>query len=81
MADRGTRQLNELGLPAVTQNRSGIKLKWVGASEWKIKDVTGSFGLNSSRIVQHPDGRWGLVINHDYTKIIQIPTSSAVKWK
>ncbi|PRB82632.1 hypothetical protein CQ022_17130 [Chryseobacterium culicis] len=55
--------------------------KWVGALEWKIKDVPGTSGLNSCRIVQHPDGRWGLVIDHNYTKIIQIPTSTAVKWK
>ncbi|WP_051882310.1 DUF6443 domain-containing protein [Chryseobacterium soli] len=79
LAGRGVRQLDEFGLPAITQNRSGISPKWVGALEWKIKDVPGSIGLNSSRIVQHPDGRWGLVINHDYTKIIQIPTSSVIK--
>lgn len=79
LAGRGARQLDEFGLPAITQNRSGISPKWVGALEWKIKDVPGSIGLNSSRIVQHPDGRWGLVINHDYTKIIQIPTSSVIK--
>lgn len=24
---------------------------------------------------------WGGGVDHDYTKIIQIPTSSAVKWK
>ncbi|MGE8525346.1 papain fold toxin domain-containing protein [Chryseobacterium rhizosphaerae] len=27
------------------------------------------------------DRKWGVVINHDYKKIIQIPTSSVVKWK
>jgi len=54
--------------------------KWVGGLEWKIKDVPGT-GLNGSRLIQHPTGKWGLVIDHDYTKIIQIPTSSAVKWK
>lgn len=25
--------------------------------------------------------KWGLVTGHDYKNIIQIPTSSAVKWK
>jgi len=79
LAGRGVKQLDEFGVHAVTQNRSGISPKWVGSLEWKIKDVPGSVGLNSSRIVQHPDGKWGLVIDHDYTKIINLPTSSAVK--
>ena len=75
------------GIPRMTgttqttlQNRSGVSLKWVGAKEWGIKDVPGTM-INGSRIVQHPNGKWGLVIDHDYKKIIQIPTSSAVKWK
>ncbi|WP_317126792.1 RHS repeat domain-containing protein [Chryseobacterium indologenes] len=55
-------------------------VKWAGALEWKIKDIPGST-LNGSRIIQHPDGRLGGGVDHDYTKIIQIPTSSAVKWK
>ncbi|WP_288445539.1 hypothetical protein, partial [uncultured Chryseobacterium sp.] len=79
LAGRGVKQLDEFGVQAVTQNRSGISPKWVGSLEWKIKDVPGTVGLNSSRIVQHPDGKWGLVIDHDYTKIINLPTSSAVK--
>lgn len=53
--------------------------------EWSTrvanKKCAGTVGLNSSRIVQHPDGKWGLVTNHDYEKIIQIPTSSVLKWK
>ena len=53
-------------------------VKWGGALEWKIKDIPGS-SLNGSRILQHPGGNWGLVIDHDYTKIIQIPTSSPIK--
>jgi len=44
-----------------------------------MRDIPGSVGLNSCRIVQHPNGSWGVVINHDYTKIIQIPTSSSIK--
>lgn len=53
-------------------------VKWGGALEWKIKDIQGS-SLNGSRILQHPNGNWGLVTDHDYTKIIQIPTSSPIK--
>jgi RHS repeat-associated protein len=53
-------------------------VKWGGALEWKINDIPGS-SLNGSRILQHPNGNWGLVIDHDYTKIIQIPTSSQIK--
>ncbi|MBP2619727.1 RHS repeat domain-containing protein [Chryseobacterium jejuense] len=77
LAGRGVPRLDDFGLPRTVQRNS----KWNGALEWQIKDVPGTVGLNSSRIVQHPDGKWGLVINHDYNKIIQIPTSSAVKWK
>ncbi|WPO84294.1 hypothetical protein SD427_08150 [Chryseobacterium sp. JJR-5R] len=80
LAGRGLRQLDEFGVPAITQNRSGINRKWVGALEWKINDVKGTT-LNGSRIVQHPSGRWGLVTNHDYTQILEIPISSVVKWK
>ncbi len=79
LAGRGTPIMRN-GAQAITENRSGINKNWVGASEWKITDVPGT-RLNGSRIVQHPSGKWGLVTNHDYTKIIQIPTSSAVKWK
>lgn len=60
------------------ENRSGVNPKWVGAKEWKIKDIPGTT-LNGSRILQHPNGKWGLVIDHDYKNIIQIPTSSAIK--
>ncbi|MCJ7933282.1 MAG: RHS repeat-associated core domain-containing protein [Chryseobacterium sp.] len=75
------------GIPRMTgnaqtilENRSGVSLKWVGAKEWKIADVPDT-SLNGSRILQHPSGKWGLVIDHNYKNIIQIPTSSAVKWK
>ena len=77
LAGRGIPRLDEFGIQRTIQNNS----KWGGALEWQIKDIPGTSGLNSCRIVQHPDGKWGLVINHDYNNIIQIPTSSAVKWK
>lgn len=77
LAGRGTPRLDEAGLQKTVQFNS----KWKGALEWEIKDVPGTVGLNSSRIVQHPNGTWGLVINHNYKNIIQLPTSSAVKWK
>lgn len=68
------------GRHVVTENRSGISRKWVNALEWKIKDLLGT-SINGSRILQHPNGKWGFLFNHDYTKVIEIPTSSTVKWK
>ncbi len=79
LAGRGTPIIRN-GVQAVTEIRSGINPKWVNALEWKIRDYPGTM-IDGTRIIQHPSGKWGLVINHDYTKIIQIPTSSAIKWK
>ncbi|WPO81904.1 hypothetical protein SD427_14165 [Chryseobacterium sp. JJR-5R] len=75
LAGGGTPRLDELGIQKTVQ----FNFKWRGALEWEIKDIPGSIGLNNSRIVQHPDGRWGLIINHDYKKIINLPTNSALK--
>ena len=79
LAGRGTPRMTG-NIQTTLENRGGVSLKWVGAKEWKIQDVPGST-LNGSRILQHPSGKWGLVTDHDYKNIIQIPTSSAVKWK
>jgi len=75
LAGRGIPRLDELGIQKTVQFNS----KWRGALEWEIKDIPGSIGLNNSRIVQHPDGRWGLIINHNYKEIINIPTKSVLK--
>ncbi len=71
----GIPRLDDFGLQRTVKHNA----KWSGALEWEIKDIPGSVGLNSCRIVQHPNGSWGVVINHNYTKIIKIPTSSAIK--
>jgi RHS repeat-associated protein len=71
---RGTPQLDDLGRQKTVRDN----IEWEGALEWKIRDVKGTT-LNGSRIVQHPDGKWGIVINHNYENIINLPTSSAVK--
>ncbi|MFY1047332.1 RHS repeat-associated core domain-containing protein [Chryseobacterium sp. GP-SGM7] len=77
LSGRGTPRMTG-NTQTILENRGGVNLKWVGASEWKIRDVKNT-GLNGSRILQHPDGRWGLIINHNYKNVIQLPTSSKLK--
>ncbi|WP_291883191.1 DUF6443 domain-containing protein [Chryseobacterium sp.] len=77
LAGRGEPRMTN-GSQTIIQNRSGVNPKWVGAKEWKIKDVPDTM-LDGSRILQHPNGKWGLVIDHNYKNIIEIPTNSALK--
>ncbi|MEN4762893.1 hypothetical protein ABEG63_21435, partial [Chryseobacterium sp. C39-AII1] len=73
LAGRGTPIIRN-GVHETVRNSA----KWGGALEWKIKDIPGT-SLNGSRIIQHPNGKWGLVFDHNYKNIIEIPTSSTIK--
>ena len=61
----------------------GMQRQWIGALEWRIKDVKNT-SINGSRILQkiNPDGSstWGYLTNHNYKIVHEIPTTSPVPW-